>query len=475
MLQAAHARTVLGLELGETIGEGAHGKVKLAIDPTTRQAFAVKLVRRHSGEEGAQALAALHKEIKIHAAVRHENIISLLNAAEDDAFVYLVLEYAAAGELFDRIEPDVGVEETLAHMYFQQLLLGLMYLHKRGISHRDLKPENILLDHDGNLKITDFGLATVFMHNGNRRTLTTPCGTPPYVAPEIHLMNYNGDAVDIWAVGIILYVLLAGNTPWGEPTKHDQEFVYFLHHYKRGLRYEPWQSFPPHVQTLIKGILNVDPAQRYQMEDLLRNPWVCRPNPFLTDGKCNNPALLAERMISNMGVSSDDILHPMQMVSHSQPTDMRADAYQGRNMLSDDKPGLVSFSQPMAMAMENDSATQNTQNQSQSQYERGCFSDRFPSVRLTRFYSHAGIDVIREKIEHALEELLVQHKTNPVSSKITFTTVDRRKCPMHGEVHIQPVGSDMRLVAFRKSKGDPLEFKRFYRAILSAVDDLVVN
>ncbi|KAJ3141129.1 Chk1 protein kinase [Geranomyces variabilis] len=427
-----HAQSILGLEIGDTIGEGAHGKVKVAVDPTTRKSYAVKLVRKRSGESGAASLAALHKEIKIHAAVRHENIIALLNAAEDDAYLYLVLDYAAAGELFDRIEPDVGVDEVLAHMYFQQLLAGLEYLHGRGIAHRDLKPENILLDHHGNLKISDFGLATVFKHNGKRRILTTPCGTPPYVAPEIHLMRYNGDAVDIWAVGIILYVLLAGNTPWSEPTKHDKEFVYFVHRYNRGLRYEPWDGFPPHVLALLKGILNVDEAARFKMVDLRSNPWVNR-------------------------------------VAHSQPTDMRADAYQGRNMLSDDRRAFVSFSQPLAMAVDADSATQSTQ------HDRGAFADLFPSVRLTRFYSDASLETLCQRIEESLETLLVQYKTNPVSRKISFTTVDRRKCPMHGEVQIQPVNTSLHLVAFRKSKGDPLEFKRFYRAIIAAVADLVVN
>ncbi|KAI8590525.1 kinase-like domain-containing protein [Geranomyces variabilis] len=453
-----HAQSILGLEIGDTIGEGAHG----------------------NGESGAASLAALHKEIKIHAAVRHENIIALLNAAEDDAYLYLVLDYAAAGELFDRIEPDVGVDEVLAHMYFQQLLAGLEYLHGRGIAHRDLKPENILLDHHGNLKISDFGLATVFKHNGKRRILTTPCGTPPYVAPEIHLMRYNGDAVDIWAVGIILYVLLAGNTPWSEPTKHDKEFVYFVHRYNRGLRYEPWDGFPPHVLALLKGILNVDEAARFKMVDLRSNPWVNRENPMLTDGRCNNPALLAERMISNMEAAPNEYSQPDEMVAHSQPTDMRADAYQGRNMLSDDRRAFVSFSQPLAMAVDADSATQSVcvlmrVPYKQTQHDRGAFADLFPSVRLTRFYSDASLETLCQRIEESLETLLVQYKTNPVSRKISFTTVDRRKCPMHGEVQIQPVNTSLHLVAFRKSKGDPLEFKRFYRAIIAAVADLVVN
>ena len=112
----------------------------------------------------------------------------------------------------------MGIDEECAHLYFTQLLASVGYLHNLGICHRDLKPENMLLDDHGNLKLSDFGLATVFRHKGKTRILTTPCGTPPYVAPEIHACHYEGPKVDLWSSGIILYVLLAGNTPWGEPT-----------------------------------------------------------------------------------------------------------------------------------------------------------------------------------------------------------------------------------------------------------------
>ncbi|TPX72154.1 hypothetical protein SpCBS45565_g00636 [Spizellomyces sp. 'palustris'] len=469
MLRASQPRTILGHELCETIGEGAHGKVKLAIDPASRQAVAVKIIKKRSGQEGARDLAILQKEIKIHSAVQHENIITLLNAAEDDACVYIVMEYAAAGELFDRIEPDVGVEEELAHMYFIQLLAGVEYLHGRGISHRDLKPEklqNILLDQYGNLKISDFGLATVFKHKGTRRILTTPCGTPPYVAPEIHAMSYHGDAVDIWAVGIILYVLLAGNTPWAEPTKHDDEFMFFLRNYAQGLPYAPWTGFSKDTLSLLMGILHVDAISRYNMEDIKENPWVKRPNTLLTDGKCNDPARLAERMMSTMLSRANEMMEASQMISYSQPSDMRPDAYSNGSSVFDDRSGFISFSQPQRM--ESETHTQNTQ------LESGGFLDLFPSDRITRFYSSADPDTISKMLNRTLQNFLVPHKIHPVSRKIVFTTVDRRKCPLHGEISIQRLGTDLQLVAFRKSKGDPLEFKRFYRAVLSSVKNLVV-
>ncbi|KAI9015190.1 kinase-like domain-containing protein [Gaertneriomyces semiglobifer] len=385
------------------------------------------------------------------------------------------MEYAAAGELFDRIEPDIGIDEEVAHMYFIQLMAGTEYLHDKGICHRDLKPENILLDHHGNMKITDFGLATVFRHHGSRRILQTACGTPPYVAPEIHKQSYHGDAVDIWAMGIVLYVMLAGNTPWAEPTNHDDEFMHFLRHYNSGLKYSPWRSFPKDVLALLKGILHFDPEFRYTMDAIKQNPWVRIPNPLLTKGKCNNPAEVAVRLMRNMeqarGENYDSAkpTDETQGISYSQPSDMRPDVYSNGHTLFDDRPEYASFSQPQQMAL--DSNTQHSQCSSQS----GGFLDVFPSDRITRFYSDADINTICTTLGTVFANFLVPCKIHPVSRKIGFTTVDKRKCPLHGEVVIQPVGPNLRLVIFRKSKGDPLEFKRLYRAIAAEVRQLVVN
>ncbi|KAI9095107.1 kinase-like domain-containing protein [Phlyctochytrium arcticum] len=444
----------------------------IAAPGKTKQPVAVKIVQKRKGVDGAKELQTLHKEIKIHSAVTHENIIALISAAEDDGYVYLIMEFAAAGELFDRIEPDIGVEEELAHMYFVQLLAGVEYLHSRGITHRDLKPENLLLDQFGNLKISDFGLATVFKHKGSKRILTTPCGTPPYVAPEIHLMSYHGDAVDIWALGIILYVLLTGNTPWAEPTKHDEEFVYYQSHYAKGLPYAPWCEFSADVLSLIRGLLQENAEMRYSLDAIRDNPWVNQENSLLTDGKCNDPAKLAVRMMSTIAATppgTEELADSYPLISYSQPADMRSDAYLTGGLMFDDRSNYMSFSQPNRIDFDNATQTQYTQ------HDTGGFLDVFPSDRMTRFYSRASRDTICEKITQVLQTFLVPHKMHPVSRKILFTTVDKRKCPLHGEINSQPAGSDLHLVVFRKSKGDPLEFKRFYKAIFAAVKGLAVS
>ena len=188
------------------------------------------------------------KEFKIHSSVSHQNIIKVLGCEEDKISIYILLEYAAAGELFDKIEPDVGVGEEVSHFYFYQLCSSVAYLHSLGVCHRDLKPENILLDECGNLKLSDFGLATVFRHKGIKRLLKTPCGSPPYLAPEIRQMLYEGNQVDLWSCGIILFVLLIGNTAWSEPSENDPDFLTFLQNYPHSLRnIKEWSRLSPMV------------------------------------------------------------------------------------------------------------------------------------------------------------------------------------------------------------------------------------
>eukprot|EP00842_Homolaphlyctis_polyrhiza_P006086 jgi/Hompol1/6479/HPOL_002677-RA len=312
-------QSILGYELGDVVGEGGQAKVRLAFNTATRSLAAVKIIKKHTQAGEPVNLQNLRKEVKIHEAVSHENIIQLFKTGEDEAHVYLVMEYAASGELFDLIEPDIGIDEDLAHLYFQQLIAGVEYLHDRGVSHRDLKPE-----------ISDFGLATVFKHKGATRILTTPCGTPPYVAPEIHNLKYDGAMVDIWSSGIILYVLLAGNTPWAEPTFHDEEFRLYAQWFDRGLDYHPWTSFSPMVLELLRGIMRIDPQHRFTISHIRANQWFLKPNPMLTDGRCNDPAALAKRLREKLGIVDTDMATSSPAVAafaFSQPNDMRVAGY----------------------------------------------------------------------------------------------------------------------------------------------------
>lgn len=160
-------------EFANTLGEGAYGEVKLALNTRTSETRAVKIISLNLLNDKT----AIQKEVLIHKTLNHENVIKYFSSFQQLDKFYIILEYASGGELFDRIEPDFGMNNDLAHKYFCQLISGVDYLHSKGIVHRDIKPENLLLNDLDHIKIADFGLATLFQYRGNERMLTSPCGT----------------------------------------------------------------------------------------------------------------------------------------------------------------------------------------------------------------------------------------------------------------------------------------------------------
>ncbi|XP_033222245.1 serine/threonine-protein kinase grp isoform X3 [Belonocnema kinseyi] len=204
-----------GWILGHTLGEGAYGEVKLVINKATEEAVAMKMVDLSKHPD---ARRTVRKETTIHRMLSNPNIIQYFGQRSEKNMEYIFLEYASGGELFDKIEPDIGMPKWEAQKYFRQLISAVEYLHSRGVAHRDLKPENLLLDENDNLKVSDFGLATVYRLQGKERSLDTRCGTLPYVAPEVLERPYQAEPADIWSSGIILVALLAGD---GNPIERD--------------------------------------------------------------------------------------------------------------------------------------------------------------------------------------------------------------------------------------------------------------
>ena len=161
--------------------------------PRSNELVAVKVIRYNGGPLASNLL----KEVKIHSSLKHKNVLEVMGSEVDQEGIktdweigpafYIVLEYASGGDLFDKIAPDYGLPEELAHYFFYQLIGGMRYVHSQGIANRDLKPENLLLDGHGNLKISDFGLCSLFRYKGKERQLNDACGSPPYAAPEVSL------------------------------------------------------------------------------------------------------------------------------------------------------------------------------------------------------------------------------------------------------------------------------------------------
>ncbi|XP_015192816.1 serine/threonine-protein kinase Chk1 isoform X2 [Lepisosteus oculatus] len=277
----------------QTLGEGAYGEVRLLVNRQTEEAVAVKVV---DTSRAADCADNVKKEICIHKMLSHRNIVRFYGHRREGDTHYIFLEYCSGGELFDRIEPDVGMPERDAHRFFQQLVAGVEYLHGIGITHRDIKPENLLLDDRDQLKISDLGLATMFRHRGRERLLSRLCGTLPYVAPELlSRADFHAQPGDVWACGIVLTAMLAGELPWDQPSETCQEYSDWL----QGKTFlSPWKKMDAAPLSLLTRILLHDPASRIAIPDIKKDHWFTRGcksgaqrPPLSSGGQGDSPGL----------------------------------------------------------------------------------------------------------------------------------------------------------------------------------------
>ena len=201
-----HHETIGNYTLLQTLGKGTSGKVKLAINNETQMQVAIKIIKKESFAEKPNLQVKIQREISLMRLLDHPHVLKMVDVLESPRHLYIVLEYASNGELFEFLVNNRKFPENVAMTFFRQIIYGLEYLHSLGICHRDLKPENILLDENLNIKIADFGFARFVKSN----VAETSCGSPHYAAPEVIRANaYDGRAADIWSCGVILYALLA--------------------------------------------------------------------------------------------------------------------------------------------------------------------------------------------------------------------------------------------------------------------------
>ncbi|CAL4914289.1 unnamed protein product [Urochloa decumbens] len=199
--------------------------------------------------------------------VKHPNIVQLYEVMATKTKIYFVLEYVKGGELFNKVRRG-RLKEDVARKYFQQLISAVDFCHSRGVYHRDLKPENLLLDGSRDLKISDFGLSALPDCKRQDGLLHTSCGTPAYVAPEvISRKGYDGAKADIWACGVILYVLLAGYLPFQDKNLIDMYKKIF----KAELKWPSW--FSSDARKLLRRLLHPNPSARISIAEIMEHPW----------------------------------------------------------------------------------------------------------------------------------------------------------------------------------------------------------
>uniref|UniRef100_A0A8C5FVM3 non-specific serine/threonine protein kinase n=1 Tax=Gadus morhua TaxID=8049 RepID=A0A8C5FVM3_GADMO len=242
----------------KTIGKGNFAKVKLA-----RHILTGKEVRPW-GSDGRGSL--LFREVRIMKGLNHPNIVQLFEVIETDKTLYLIMEYASGGEVFDYLVSNGRMKEIEARAKFRQIVSAVHYCHQKYIVHRDLKAENLLLDADANIKIADFGFSNEFTL-GNK--LDTFCGSPPYAAPELFQgKKYDGPEVDVWSLGVILYTLVSGSLPFdGQNLKELRERVL------RGKYRVPFYMSTD-CEGILRRFLVLNPTKRCTLDQVMKDKWI---------------------------------------------------------------------------------------------------------------------------------------------------------------------------------------------------------
>ncbi|XP_067449269.1 serine/threonine-protein kinase BRSK2-like isoform X10 [Thunnus thynnus] len=258
-----YANYVGPYRLEKTLGKGQTGLVKLGVHCVTCQKVAIKIVNREKLSESV--LMKVEREIAILKLIEHPHVLKLHDVYENKKYLYLVLEHVSGGELFDYLVKKGRLTPKEARKFFRQIISALDFCHSHSICHRDLKPENLLLDEKNNIRIADFGMASLQVGDS---LLETSCGSPHYACPEvIRGEKYDGRKADAWSCGVILFALLVGALPFD-----DDNLRNLLEKVKLGVFHMP-HFIPPDCQNLLRGMIEVDATKRLTLEQIQKHTW----------------------------------------------------------------------------------------------------------------------------------------------------------------------------------------------------------
>jgi serine/threonine-protein kinase Chk1 len=499
--------------------------------------IAIKFINKdHAFKSGRLRTKQLQLELALHASVcPHDNIIRYIAHGEDPAWVWMALELAEGGDLFDKIEADEGVAEDVAHLYFTQLVSAIGWCHGKGVAHRDIKPENMLLSKNGDLKLADFGLATQYIQQktGIRKVCGMVCGSPPYIAPEIlavgnaNLKRKNGEEkvgydpqiADIWSCAIVLFVLLVGNTPWDSPVM-EESWEYHEYVTTNGRpNDELWDNIPAQAVELVRGMLNIKPTERLSLDAVCKHQWFTRANPHLDKkGKAANPVHLATQMLEKLRIDFDAPIQASQRDRRRQATqgdamDMSQSSRTSLLGVATTQPPITPINEagfewetrsqkPVDMQQRQSTLAPNmslhdlSQDPSMSQFSSTPgvpfsltqaarqFNDIMPTHSLAWFPSRLTHAQLLPMLTSALEQLgmpftppsaaALEGKEDPVSFRIKV--LDANQEPLQGHLVVERSfrhGMEMLDVQFNKAKGDPLRWRRLFKHVAVLCKDAI--
>lgn len=278
---------------GRTLGQGTYAIVKEAQHIRTGQFYAVKIINKRL-MAGREKMVKNEINVLKRVSQGHKNILTMVDYFETLNNLYLVTDWARGGELFDRILAKGSYFERDAANLVRSITEAVAYLHDNGIVHRDLKPENLLFkteDEESDLLIADFGLSKI-IDSEKFLLLTTKCGTPGYMAPELFQKDDkgrpvgHGKPVDLWAIGVITYFLLCGYTPFDRDVPEEEEQAIINADYKFDQEY--WEGISDTAKDFIRRLLTPQPYSRLTAHQALSHPWLTEPLPSPISGERPN-------------------------------------------------------------------------------------------------------------------------------------------------------------------------------------------
>ncbi|CAL1404442.1 unnamed protein product [Linum trigynum] len=415
-------------ELGKLLGLGTLAKVRFARNTETGENVAIKIIDKEKVLK-RQMITQIKREIVTMKHLRHPNVIRTDEVMTCKTRIYIVMEYAARGELFDEIVAEGRLGEDAGRKYFQQLVSAVDYCHSRGVYHRDLKPENLLLDASRVLKVSGFGFSALPQQVSGDGLLHTTCGTPAYVAPEVILKKgYDGAKADVWSCGVILFLLLAGYLPF-----HDSNLMAMTKQItKADVKCPPW--FSSSVKELVKRILDPTPATRISIAEIIESEW------FKKDYK--------PPVFEHADFSLDDV-----------------DSF--FNDSADTRKFVVAPMNPSELVSTSQTQSLNISSPFKKQMGLGKSEIGFGSKRTAN-----DINNIMSQIEAAATSLRLVVKKNDL--KMTLQGEETGpKGHLSITAEIFEVAPSQFTIELRKSGGDALQFHKFYKGISTGLKDVV--
>jgi len=486
-LSAKETRKLGPYIIMQTLGEGGFSRVKLGVHEKTGEKVALKMLKNKS-KLTKSVQKQVERETEAMTKIDHPNVLRMKEVDWDCAYtkkngktqnvILVVLELATGGELFEFLSYTGFFEESIARTYFQQLMSGVEFCHSQGVVHRDLKPENLLLDDQFTLKIADFGFSNIVC--SAHKLMFTECGTPGYMAPEMirNVKGYDAMKADIWACGVILFIMLAGFPPFQKPDSSDWWFNKLMN----GKHALFWQAhsrsayFSDQTKDFINKILNPDPEKRISIADMKKHAW-------WKGATITNVALVTELNRRKNTVDSvkskekERKKKEKEQESGLESSSLRRALGDSESLIGDElpvSPPKFTFKQHVYTVAPEPAFTGEL---SFSEEEETETKEKKPETldatiaRYTRFNSISAPSKIIERVSEVMKSMSIKFssrdnfKLKAESGSVTF----------FAQVFADPKIDSQFVVDFRKQKGSGLEFRTIYQDIRLNLADIILQ